>query len=345
MTVRYNKLSDGLKPRYECAGEGRIFCQPLCQTIPGSSIDEAIGKVLVANMSPLALEVTLSVQEELKQRIEEADALRRKQVERIGYEATLAQKRFMNVDPENRLVADVLESDWNTKLIEYREAKKAYERQREEDLLTLDEKTKAKIYELTGDFKKLWNDPATPDRERKRMVRLLIEDVTLVREEKLIIKIRFKGGALRILYLPKPKSYVEQRQIDPRVVEEVDRLLEKHTYTEIAAILNERGFKSGTGKSFDGHRVKTIRLAYQLKDRYQRLRKQGYLTAKEAAQKLGISSGGLRARKAAGRLNLKSFKVNDYNQHLYEDPDWTAGAETRTNHLQEAGKSQGLDES
>jgi len=344
MNVRYNKQSDGLKPRYECAGEGRIFCQPRCQTIPGSRIDEIIGKVLVAAMSPLALEVTLSVQEELKQRIEEADALRRKQVERISYEASLAQKRFMNVDPENRLVADALESEWNTKLIEYREVKKTYQRKREEDLLALDEKTKARIYELTGDFKKLWNDPATPARERKRMVRLLIEDVTLVKDEKLTLKIRFKGGALRILYLPKPQLSWEQQQIDPKVVEVIDRLLENHTYGEVAAILNERGFKSGTGKSFDGQRVKKVRLAYQLKDSYQRLRERGYLTAEEAAEKLGISSGALRARRAAGRLSLKSFKVNDYNQHLYEDPDWSV-VETRTNYPQQAGESQGLDES
>ncbi|MCP4685666.1 MAG: recombinase family protein [bacterium] len=344
MNVRYNKQSDGLKPRYECAGEGRIFRQPRCQTIPGGGIDETIGKLLAAAMSPLALEVTLSVREELGRRIEEADALGRKQVERIGYEADPAQKRFMNVDPENRLVADVLESEWNTKLIEYREAKKVYERKREEDLSALNEKAKSRILELTGDFKKLWNNPATPDRERKRMVRLLIEDVTLVKDERLTLKVRFKGGALRILHPPKPQSSWERWRIDPGVVEEIDRLLEKHTYGETAVILNERGFKSGTGKSFDGQRVKRVRLAYKLKDRHQRLRERGYLTAEEAAQKLGISSGGLRAKRAAGRLSLKSFRVNDYNQRLYEDPDWTA-VETETNNPRETGESRGLDKS
>ncbi|MCP4757458.1 MAG: recombinase family protein [Proteobacteria bacterium] len=90
MSVRYNKLSDGLTPRHECAGEGRIFRRPLCQTIPGGGIDETIGKLLVETVTPLALEVTLSVQVELRLRIEEADALRRKQVERAGYEVYLA---------------------------------------------------------------------------------------------------------------------------------------------------------------------------------------------------------------------------------------------------------------
>jgi DNA invertase Pin-like site-specific DNA recombinase len=329
MTVRYNKQADGLKPRYECPGSGHILCEPLCQTIPGGRIDKTIGKLLVEIMSPLALEVALAVQEELRERVEEADALRRKQVDRIGYEIDLARKRYMNVDPENRLVADALEAEWNTKLIEYREAKSEYERKRKEDLQVLDDQTKARILGLTTDFMKLWNDPNTPVREKKRMVRLLIEDVTLVKDEELTLKIRFKGGALRILHLPKPKLSWERWTTNPETVREIDRLLDQHTYLEIATILNERGVSSGQGNEFGGRRINKTRLAYGLKNRYQRLREQGYLTAKEAAQKLGISSSGLRARRAEGRLTLKSVMVNDFGQHLYEDPDKT---------LPEAGK-------
>ncbi|NQU62946.1 MAG: recombinase family protein [SAR324 cluster bacterium] len=322
MTVRYTKQADGLKPRYECPGQGHIFCEPTCQSIAGRSIDEAIGKLLVETMSPLALEVTLAVQKELQERIEETDALRLKQVQRIGYEIDLARKRYMNVDPENRLVADELEADWNTQLIAYREAKSEYKRKREKDLEVLDDQTKARILELTTDFKKLWNDPKTPARDRKRMIRLLIEDVMLIRsKEGLTLKIRFKGGAFRVLQLPNPKSSWELGKTDQKTVQQIDRLLSEHTYLEIAAILNESGVLSGQGNVFDSRRVNKTRLAYGLKNRYQRLREQGYLTAKEAACKLGLSSSGLRARRIEGRLKLKAVKVNDFGQHLYEDPD------------------------
>lgn len=324
MTVRYNKLSYGLKPRYECAGPEKKFGASRCQTIPGDAIDQAIGQLLVETMTPLALEVTLAVQEELRQRMAEADQLRHQYVERIHYETDLAKRRYLNVVPENRLVADSLEAEWNQKLVEYREAKKEYECKREEDIQVLDDQTKTRILGVTGDFEKLWHNPQTPARERKRMVRLLIEDVTLIKDEEILLNIRFKGGAVQTLHLPKPKSSWERWQTDQKTVKELDRLLNHHTYLEIAAIFNKRGVLSGQGHPFDGQRINKLRRAYGLKSRYQRLREQGYLTAKEAAVKLGISASGIRARKAEGRLTLKSVKANDMDQYLYEDPDRTA---------------------
>ena len=87
-----------------------------CQVIPGSGIDAAISKLLVEAVTPLALEVALSVQQEIQTRVEEADHLRRTQVERARYEVQLAQRRYLQVDPDNRLVAGALESDWNHKM-------------------------------------------------------------------------------------------------------------------------------------------------------------------------------------------------------------------------------------
>ena len=87
----------------------------------------------------------------------------------------------MQVDPKNRLVADALEADWNERLRALTEAQEQYERQRQADRAVLDQESRSRILALTTDFPKLWNDPKTPDRERKRMARLLIEDVTLTR--------------------------------------------------------------------------------------------------------------------------------------------------------------------
>jgi hypothetical protein len=89
-------------------------------------------------MSPVALEVALAVQEELQSRLEEADQLRQTQVERARYEAELAQRRYLRVDPDNRLVADTLEADWNHKLSALDEAQQEYERKREADRVVLE---------------------------------------------------------------------------------------------------------------------------------------------------------------------------------------------------------------
>lgn len=114
MTVRYHSREGRLWPEYLCQRDGIEHAQPLCQRIPGAGIDQAIGQLVVEAVSPVALDVALTVQQELQCRIQEADRLRQKQVERAQYEADLARRRYLRVDPDNRLVADSLEAEWNS---------------------------------------------------------------------------------------------------------------------------------------------------------------------------------------------------------------------------------------
>ena len=101
--------------------------EPMCQSIPGAGLDEAVGALLLEEVTPAALEVALAVQEELRLRAEEADRWRRARLERARYEAELAERRYLLVDPANRLVADALEADWNAKLRGLQEARQEYE--------------------------------------------------------------------------------------------------------------------------------------------------------------------------------------------------------------------------
>jgi hypothetical protein len=142
--------------------------------------------------------VALAVQQELQSRLEEADRLRQQQVERARYEAELSQRRYMRVDPANRLVADSLEADWNHKLRFLAEAQEEYQRQREQDQRVLSDQQRAAISSLAADFPRLWRDPNTPQRERKRMIRLLLEDVTLSRSQEITLQIRFKAEPPRL---------------------------------------------------------------------------------------------------------------------------------------------------
>jgi hypothetical protein len=103
MTVRYHTRKAGLVPNYVCQREGIEHAERICQSLPGSGIDAAIGTLLSEMLTPLTLEVALAVQQELQQRLDEADHLRRQQVERARYEADLARERSLQVDPKNRL--------------------------------------------------------------------------------------------------------------------------------------------------------------------------------------------------------------------------------------------------
>ncbi len=204
MTLRYHVHQAGLCPEYVCQRKGIENAEPLCQRIPGAEIDRVVGDLLLELVNPITLEVALSVQQEVQARLEEADRLRKQQVERARYEAELAQRRYMQVDPENRLVVSTLEADWNQKLRTLDEAQQEYEQRRQQDRRVLSEEQRAAILALAQDFPRLWRDAATEDRDRKRMIRLLVEDVTLRREEQITLHLRFRGGAVRTVTLPQP---------------------------------------------------------------------------------------------------------------------------------------------
>ncbi len=318
MTVRYHLRGERLVPAYVCQKEGVESGDRICQQVPGSGLDRAMGELLVEAVTPLALEVSLTVQQELASRIAEADNLRLKQVERARYEADLAQCRYMRVDPDNRLVADVLEAEWNGKLRALNEAREEYERQRQADRRVLDERQRAEILSLATDFPRLWRSPETPDRERKRMARLLLEDVTLLKEDRITAHVRFKGGATRTLSLPIPPPAWLVRQTPPAAVQEIDRLLDHHTEGEIAEILNRGGYQPGDSDAFHVRIVGGIRRSYGLKDRFTRLREAGMLTLQEMSTLLGVDPTTVKTWHAAGLLVGTAF--NDKGECVYVHP-------------------------
>jgi DNA invertase Pin-like site-specific DNA recombinase len=321
MTVQYHTYRGVTRPVYVCPGPGGTRARSGCQSLIGTAVDDAIGDLLIEVVTPLALTVTLAVEEELKERIEEADALRWKRVERAEYEANLARRRFSQVDPDHRLVADVLEAEWNEKLQELRASREEYERRREEDRRVLGEEAKARIRSIATDFPRVWRREETPARERKRIVRLLIEDVTIGKGEEVAVDVRFRGGATRSITVPRPRLPWEDRRVSPEVVREIDRLLADHTHAEIAAILNDAGHVSGTGKAFGAARVGKVIRAYGLKTRYARLREAGLLTLKEVAKKLGVCQATVKLRRAEGRLGVRAVRLDDVGRYLYEDPE------------------------
>src|SRR5262249_39520540 len=177
MKVIYHVRAGYRVPDYICDGRTVNDPQPMCQWISGKAVDEAVGDLLLEIVTPTAIEATLAVQQELQTRLDEVERLRKQQVERARYEAELAQRRYMRVDPDNRLVADTLEADWNRKLRAFQEAQQEYERQRQKGCVAIDEDVRSRLHTLATDFPRLWRDPNTPDRERKRLAHLLLEDV------------------------------------------------------------------------------------------------------------------------------------------------------------------------
>ena len=286
MTVRYYCRHGLSLPEYVCQKRSIENGESPCQRLLGADLDRAVGELLVETVTPLALEAALAVHDELQGRAEQADNLRRLQVERARYEAELAQRRFLRVDPDNRLVASSLEAEWNCKLRALNDARDECEQRREADG-TVDDRHREQILSLATDFPRLWKDPAVPMRERKRMIRLLVDDVTLLRTDEIVAHVRFRGGATHTVVLALPLNAAELRKVDPAVVAEADRLLDEHTDAETVEILNSTGWRPGVAERFSPRILYLLRRTYGLGDRFTRLRRRGLLTLAEISELLG----------------------------------------------------------
>ncbi len=318
MTVGYHDVKGGkrLYPEYRCqkeyVEEGDDKC---CQRLLGAGLDTVIADLLLAQLTPLAIETSIQIHEELHAQVQEASRLRAQQVERARYGAELAQRRFLRVDPENRLVADVLEADWNARLRELAEVTEQAERQQEAEQRRLSALEQQAIADLVEDFPRVWKDSRTSDRDRKRMVRWLLEDVTVLRGEEVITAhIRFKGGVTQTITVPVSRG----RCSEPSLIALINELLEDFTDAEVAEHLNERGWRTYEGKPFTAARVLSLRRYRHLKDHATRLAERGMLRLSEAASAYGVCQETLMAWGRAGLLPM--YRINDQRTAVFPPP-------------------------
>lgn len=319
MSVRYARRGVRLVPQYIC---NRLYMEdgsPVCQTICGTRVDAAVGKLVVETMSPMAVDVSLAVQQEIQAQMEDADRLRQRQVERARYEADCARRRYMHVDPANRLVAESLEAEWNQKLRALSEEQDRYERERARDRDALGEEHRRRLLQLTRDFPGLWSDPQTSDRDRKRMLALLIEDVTLVRDSEIVAQVRFRGGATTRLTVPLPLNAWQIRKTPDDVLSQIDELLDHHSERQTVDILNQRGLRTGAGDPFTLTSLRWILYARGTRTHKQRLHHGGLLTAKELAGKLGVCETTINTWRCKGVLH--GYRCEKNKGWLYPSPD------------------------
>lgn len=316
MTVRYYVRKGQPRPIYTCQRRGIESAKLPCQVIPGSGLDEIVSGLVLEAVSPASLEVALEVFEELRARRAEIHRLHRIQVQRAREETELAQRQFMLVRPENRLVADSLERRWNEKLAELSNAEEEYARAIKAEDPELSPAAQERIHALVSDLPRVWNDPCTPARERKRILRLFIEDVTLIRDRTIHLHLRWKGGATTSMERPLPLSAPDLNRTSASVVELVRTLATEQTDHQIAATLNNRWLRTGTGQRFTRLRVRRIRLAYGIHSLAQHKREAGWHTTAEMSAQFHIHPQTLKRYAYEGVLSAQ--RVNDKGEILFE---------------------------
>jgi DNA invertase Pin-like site-specific DNA recombinase len=319
MTVRYHVDHGHPIPDYVCQRHGIQTAAPVCQRLPGAQVDQAVTELVLQAVTPASLEVALEVFEELRARQGEVDRMRRAQVERAREEAELAQRQYLLARPENRLVVDNLERQWNEKLMSLARTEEEYARMSKSQPSALTEEDRDRIHALASDLPRVWNDPRTPARDRKRMLRLLIEDVTLVKNHKIQIHIRWKAGATTSLERPLPLSAPDLVRTPAEIVELIRALATEQTDAQIARTLNARWLRTGRKHSFTRLIVRHIRSKYGISSYVQHLRNQGWLTVPEMAVQMKVHSS--TAKRFAREGVLRAVRADDSGLMLFEPTD------------------------
>ncbi len=317
MSVRYHRRCNGtLVPDYTCQREGIATGTPPCQSTCGAGIDAAVADLVLQSLTPLALQTALAVSAELTQRTADADRIRAATVERARYAADAARRRYLAVDPSNRLVADTLEADWNHKLRELTDAQDDYERASRNAAAALNDQQQQRIRALAADLPALWHDPATPMRERKRLIRLLVTDVTLNRaSEHITAHVRLPGGQQHTLTVPRPLTAYEQHTTPAATLALIDELMAEHTYDEAVTILTERNIRSGWGKAFTVASLRALCRARSIPGLRDRLQAAGMLTLAQLAADLGAAPATIKIWRRAGLITGR--RVDGRREYLY----------------------------
>jgi excisionase family DNA binding protein len=277
------------RPSYECSARADRLTTPTCRSIAASTVDSAVAERLLEALNPNEIALALAAADEVADRHQRVGRAAELAVDRARYEADRAERAFHAVEPENRLVASTLETRWETKLAALAEAEQALDAARH----TLPPLPgRSELEKLAAGLPGLWHASTTSNKDRKRLLRTLIADITLLPEPdraKARIGIRWRTGAtdeITVTRVVHPGT--TQRSPSPAVAM-VTRLGPTTPTAELAELLNAAGLTTGTGAPFDVKAVQWIRHAYHVPapNPYT----DGEISVADAAARLGVSIG------------------------------------------------------
>jgi DNA invertase Pin-like site-specific DNA recombinase len=291
---------------YEC-GHSRAdhVNTPGCRSVKATIVDELIVRRLLEALAPEEIALALAAADEHADRRARSDRVFGLRVERARYEAIRAERAFHACEPDNRLVARTLEDRWEEKLRELKNA----EAELAEHATSTPEPSREQIEALARDLPTLWAAKSTAQRDRKRLLRSLVADITLTSDPHgpgIRVGIRWRSGAAEQHTIMRPKN--DARRTPPEALELVRRLGPDRSNTEIAAELNAARLRTGTGRPFDAQAVSSLRCFHHIPARL--LLRDDELTVSQVAERLGIASTVVYYWISTGKLAARHGRAN-----------------------------------
>jgi excisionase family DNA binding protein len=301
---------------YDCFAARRDHvAQPGCRGISARTVDQVVEEAFLAAVTPQRIGLALAAADEVAARHTRTHRAAELAVERARYEAERAERAFTEVEPENRLVARTLENRWEAKLAALAEAELALQAARSVKP-PLPERDR--LLAIAADLPRLWHAPTTSHRDRKRLVRTLIADITLMPgpdEEHVVIGIRWHTGATQQITV---RRYGPGR-ISAEALEIIQAKAATTTDAELAAELNAAGLRTGRGRAFDADAVHRARNANNIRAPWSAGACDGELTIPELCQKLGVARSAIYDWIGAGKLDAHQTPARRW--HIPWDED------------------------
>jgi hypothetical protein len=270
LTVRYTG-NRGLYPIYECNWRHREALPPthrMC--LPAKPLDDAISERLLTAVTPLTIKLALAALTNLEERDKLISAQWHRRIERARYETDLAERRYEESDPSNRLVASTLEKRWNDAMQRVLELKAELAHFERQTMRSVTPEQKQQILQLGRDFPRLWKAPTTSARDRKHIIRLLIRDITVVKDpqpELLHLQICWQGGATETIKVRRRPNYPEAIRYPDAFVAKIRAMAQRCDDNEIVTQLTSEGLTSSTGKPFTASMIRWIRYRHRISRR------------------------------------------------------------------------------
>jgi DNA invertase Pin-like site-specific DNA recombinase len=272
---------------------------PACRQVKAVVVDELIARRMLEAIAPEQVALALAAADEVSDRQARSTRALELRVERARYEAIRAERAFHACEPDNRLVARSLENRWEEKLRELKDA----EAELAEHSVTAPGPSREQLEALARGLPKLWAADTTTDRDRKRLLRTMIADVTLTSHphgRELQVGIRWRSGAAEQHTIQRPPKPADAKRTPSEVIELIKRLAAEHTNAQIAEQLGAAGMCTSTGLPFDEKAVRWLRWRYRIGP--SQLLRDGELTVKQTAERVGVSVGTVYAWISTGKL-------------------------------------------
>jgi DNA invertase Pin-like site-specific DNA recombinase len=250
-------------PGYHCAGKDLVAGRGVyCLNVGGTVVEQAVANAFLEAITPAAIEAMRLSVEQLQSNHDASLSQWRLEVERTRYEAERAERRYRTVEPENRLVARGLETEWENRLRDLATAEMELRRREQQRPRTITPEQLKAIQRLGSDIRQVWDATTTTDRDRKELLRALLEDVVLNlkrAEGRAHLTLRWRGGAITLLDIPVPRFKPMGPRTDENTLSLLPRLATLYPDEVIAGILNRQGRKTATGERFTANQVGSLR--------------------------------------------------------------------------------------